>query len=117
MTLNLQASRRLSLGGFAIGWDDCYLIVKAVNGSDAEESAEKIAEFRKANDVKALNRFVRDYCIANVTRGVVMNTLNDGTAKPYEFSSDEVPAVIDALNFAWQLEVLSISTGTDRLKA
>ncbi|TFC63709.1 hypothetical protein E3O62_02460 [Cryobacterium sp. TMT2-15-1] len=117
MPLNLRATRRLSLSGFGIGWDECYLIVKAVSGSEAQESADQIEELKESNDVKGLNKLVRDYCIQNITKGVVINTKDDGSQEPYEFTSDEVSGVVDALNLAWQLEVLAVSTGSDRLKA
>ncbi|TFD14180.1 hypothetical protein E3T26_08635 [Cryobacterium sp. TMT1-21] len=117
MPLNLQATRRLSLSEFAIGWGDCYLIVKAVSGTEGQETADKVEALKEDNDVKGLNEVVREYCVKNITKGVVINTKDDGSQEPYEFTSDEVSGVVDALNLAWQLEVLAVSTGSDRLKA
>lgn len=116
MGLNLNATRRLSLNGFAIGWDECYLLVKAVKQEEAQATSDEIEKLKESNDVQGLNALVRDYCVRNITGGAVINTLEDGTTERVEISRDDVPTVVDVLNTAWQLEVLAISTGSDRLK-
>lgn len=116
MGLNLNAKRRVSLNGFAVGWDDCYLFVKAMNRDAAAELQDKIEVLREANDIKGLDALLVEFLKSNILNGVVMNTLDDGTQEPYEFKHDEAGEVIEYFNTAWQLEVLEVATGADRLK-
>jgi hypothetical protein len=105
----------MSLKGFAEGWDGCFLIIKSANetrrkGWLAALSEEK-ADEETASDV------IRDACLEVIVGGLVMSTGEDGEAKAIEFTTADVPEVVDALNFSWQQEAVSVATGNDRLKA
>lgn len=115
MGLNINAKRRLSLKGFAEGWDDCYLLVRAVSSTRAEAMQDELNKLKDEDNSKAADALMREYCAENILGGVIMNTI-DGNEVEYEFTKDEAPEVVDNLNAAWQLEVIDISTGVDRLK-
>ncbi|AZZ51431.1 hypothetical protein [Rathayibacter festucae] len=70
----------------------------------------------KDDDTK-LAGLVRQACIDATQDGVIMNTDDEGVAIPYQFGKSEVPDVIDAMNLSWQNEIMSVATGSDRLKA
>lgn len=116
MAINVKATRKVSLKGFAIGWDDCFLIVNTVSGSASKELNQRIDELQETKDVNALNVLLSNFCTENILKGKIMNTDDNGSAVLYEFSMEETADVVDVLNTAWQLEVISIATGTDRLK-
>ena len=116
MGLNIVARRKLSLEGFAIGWEECFLIVRAVGEERANEVSRAVEEARTNNDTAQLNEVLRQFCLDQIESGRVINTHDDGEQEPYDFSKEEVAAVVDSLNFAWQLEVVAKATGTDRLK-
>lgn len=114
MGLNIVAHRRVSLKGFAQGWDDCFIIVRAVNEQRRLEWVEKIGG---KNDDATSTAALREACLEVIERGQIINTSEDGIQSPYEFKKDEVSEVVDALNVSWQSEIVSVATGADRLKA
>jgi hypothetical protein len=114
MGLNIIAERKMSLKGFAEGWDDCYVIVRSAN--EAKRKAWLTALGTEQSEDTAVD-VTRNACLESIVRGVVMSTDDDGTATAASFDEVDVPQVVEALNFAWQQEILSVATGADRLKA
>ena len=117
MGLKINATRTMSLNGFANGWDDCFLTVKAVRTKDAEVTFDQIEAFKDSEDASGLTALLESFCTENILSGTVMTTTEDGKQEPYSFSKSETPEVVAELNTAWMLEVLDVSTGNDRLKA
>ncbi|KUM39019.1 hypothetical protein [Arthrobacter sp. EpRS71] len=115
MGLNIVAKRKMSLKGFAEGWDDCYLMIKSANETKRKEWLKSLDQ-EKSDDETAFNT-IRDACLEVIVGGVVMSTDADGNASPVEFTAADVPEVVEAMNFVWQQEAVSVSTGNDRLKA
>lgn len=116
MGLNLTGNRRMSLKGFALGWDDCYLIIKVISRPEAQELNDRVDALQGTRDEKALDALLRDFLVEHIVSGMIINTLDDGTQEPHELSKDEVPQLLDFLNFSWQIEAVSIASGADRLK-
>lgn len=114
MGINIVAHRKVSLNGFAEGWDDCYLRVRALSEPKRAEWSDKVNA--RAND-QEYSSILRQACLDAVVGGVIMNTDENGVAARYEFSAADVADVVDALSIAWQGEVMEIATGSDRLKA
>ena len=114
MGLNIVAERKMSLRGFAEGWDDCFLIVRSANESKRKGWVTALGTDQ--NEEKATS-VTREACLESIVSGVVISTDEDGTSKPVNFTIADVPEVVDAMNFVWQQEVLSVATGADRLKA
>lgn len=112
MALNLVVHRKLSLKGFAEGWDDCYLMIRGV----AEDRRQEIAAALDGKDDKGKSTLIGALCQEVITGGVVINTKDDGTTEPVEITKPDLPVLVNALNLAWQQEVLAVSTGLDRLK-
>lgn len=117
MALNIKPARKVSLNGFAVGWDDCFVIVKAIDGDEARKISAAITDAESKSDEVALGNTLEKFCHANIVGGAILNTGDDGVEHRYEFSKEEVPAVTAALGIAWQIEVLSVATGSDRLKS
>lgn len=114
MGLNIVAERKMSLKGFAEGWDDCYLIVRSANETKRKEW---LAALGTEQTEEVAVQVTRDACLDSIVRGVVMSTDDEGKASATSFDAADVSEVVEALNFAWQQEVLSVATGADRLKA
>ncbi|WP_427007198.1 hypothetical protein [Pseudarthrobacter sp. H2] len=114
MSLNIVAERKMSLKGFAEGWDDCYLKVRTAN-----ESKRKawLAGFGADADEETAEKVIREACLEVIVGGVIMSTDENGIATPVEFTVADVAEVVDAINFFWQQEVVSVATGVNRLKA
>lgn len=117
MGLNIAARRKLSLKGFAMGWDNCYLVVKSANEEQRKEWQAALDGVSDKDREEEATSVLREACLDVIVSGVVMDTNEDGESKEVTFDSSDVPTVVEALNFAWQLEVVGVSTGTDRLKA
>lgn len=114
MGLNIRAQRKLSLAGFAEGWDECFLMLKAVN----EE--QRMAWFDVLKDdapdsvaIPKLRELVNDVVVG----GQVVTTNDDGSTSKVALTKEDVPTMVDALNIYWLREVLYVSSGADRLKA
>lgn len=114
MPLNIIAKRRMSLKGFAEGWDDCYLMVKSANETRRKEWLAGLTT--DTTDEMASN-VIREACLEVIVGGVVLSTAEDGEVRAFEFPAADVPEVVEALNFSWQQEAVAIATGNDRLKA
>lgn len=112
MALNIVATRKLSLKGFAQGWDDCYLLIRGVG----EDRRQEIAAALDGKEDKAKSAVLGELCKAVITGGVVINTNQDGTTEAVEITTADLPVLVNALNLAWQQEVLAVATGLDRLK-
>lgn len=117
MGLNIVAYRKLSLAEFAEGWGDCYLTIRVANERERESWMEMIEGAKTANDKDMLASSVREICVAVITGGLIMNTDSDGKASPLKIEVTDVPDVLDAVNFDWQMEIIGTSTGANRLKA
>jgi len=117
MGLNIKATRRVSLNGFAIGWEDCYLIVNALKDEEARAVAQRVDEAESADNEAALNAALNEFALANIVGGAIINTNDEGQQERIEFSREDVPAVVAALGIAWIIEALSVATGADRLKS
>jgi hypothetical protein len=115
MGLNIVAERKMSLKEFAEGWDDCYLMIRVANETKRQEwrAALVVAQV----DEEAVAKVIREACLEVITSGVVMSTGDNGVATPVTFEKSDVPELVEALNFAWQQEVVGVSTGNNRLKA
>lgn len=114
MGLNIVVNRKLSLKGFAEGWDDCYLMVRGVNETKRQELQGKLTDDTTDQDAADL---MRQSCLEVITGGLVVSTNEDGTTSKVSVEVADVPVVVEALNLAWQREVVSVATGADRLKA
>ena len=114
MGLNIVANRKLSLKGFAEGWDDCFLMVRGVSEAKRQELQDKLTD--GTTDKEAAN-LMRQACLEVITGGLVISTHEDGSTTSAKVESSDVPDVVEALNLAWQQEVVSVATGADRLKA
>lgn len=117
MALNIQATRKLSLEEFAIGWKECFLTVKVATPEQVERYNEEVEALRESDDTDALSRVMRDFATRAVASGKIMNTDESGEASLYSFTYEEISDVVDALGIAWHAEIISISTGADRLKS
>ncbi|NHW45972.1 hypothetical protein HAV21_03545 [Paenarthrobacter sp. MSM-2-10-13] len=135
MGLNIVATRKYSLKGFAQGWDDCFVIVKAANESQRRSYADglmtKRAEMQQAiaeqDNAKiqalgseldaAAEEAVKEFALELIQSGMVMSTNDEGVAELVAFEKSDAPKVIEALGFAWLNDIVGVATGTDRLKA
>lgn len=126
MTLNIVASRKVSLAGFAEGWDNCYVTVRAISEKTrkawSDEMETKQAELEgseegKQNLEKYAIEFLDRQCRDVITGGVIMNTDKEGTTSEYTLSASEIPDLLEFLSFSWQQQIVSTATGTNRLKA
>lgn len=117
MTINISATRRLSLQGFGKGWDDCYLLIRSMHPSVSEALSQKIEVLESSNDTTGLNAVLVDILKAQVVGGRILNTDDKGVESPYDFSKDEVEAVVASLDYSWKIEALSVASGADRLKS
>lgn len=135
MGLNIVAKRKYSLKGFAEGWDDAYVVVRAANESQRKAYADTLLEMRaemnKAiadqDQVKvqelgmalenAADAKVREFALELIEGGKVISTKEDGSTELVEFTKEDAPAVVEALGFAWVNDLVSVATGADRLKA
>ncbi|WP_437770611.1 hypothetical protein [Arthrobacter sp. KNU40] len=113
MGLNIVVNRRLPLQDFAEGWDNCYLLVRGVNEARRQEL---LAKLDSASDQEAAD-LMQNLCLEVIVGGQVITTDEDGSTRPVTLNLTDVPEVVEALNLAWRQEVVSIATGTDRLKA
>lgn len=135
MGLNIVATRKYSLKGFAQGWDDCFVIVKAANETQRKSYADKLLAMRSEMQVaiaeqdqakiqklgveldEAADRAAREFALELIQSGRVMSTNDEGVEELTSFDKDDVPAVIEALGFAWVNDIVEVATGADRLKA
>lgn len=114
MALNLKPKRKLILGeDFAMGWEDCYLVVRSVSDKERDELIKGEEQARG----EGAEAYLREKCIELITGGVVLSTNDDGSTETVNVTPADIPDVVDALNVAWKQEVLFIATGLDRLKA
>ena len=116
MGINVQATRKFNLADFAEGWDKCFLTVRTMPQRDSDVIAKEVAAARAAEDEDALMATMRDICVKLIVGGKIMNTGEDGKASLYELAPEDIPDLVDALNFSWQTAVVELSTGADRLK-
>lgn len=114
MGLNIVANRKMSLKGFAEGWDNCHLLIRGVNETRRQELQSQLGE--KPDD-KVAGDLIRSLCLEVIVGGQVITTDADGSTRMVTVAEADVPDVVEALNFAWQQEVASVATGADRLKA
>jgi hypothetical protein len=114
MGLNIVAERKMNLKGFAEGWDDCYLMIRVANETKRKEW---LAGLEKGTDDENASKVIRDACLEVITGGVVMSTDDNGETSAVNVTRADVPEVVEAMNFSWLQEAVSIATGNDRLKA
>lgn len=117
MALNIVAERKVSLKGFAEGWDSCYLFVRSVNEEERIKIGKTLAGMEDGVDDMAAVEAVRDAVRDVLIRGRVMSTDEDGKTRAANFSKDseeDFEAVVGALNMYWLQEVLLTATGLDR---
>ncbi|MGW6120436.1 hypothetical protein ACWFRF_15445 [Nocardia sp. NPDC055165] len=114
MGLNITATRRMSLADFGQGWQDCYLLVRAANKALRDEWKSKFTPGMTNEQAEAL---VREGALQTIIGGVILNTNEDGSTELVTITSQDVPAVADALGFAWLNDAVALSSGADRLKA
>ena len=120
MGLNIVATRKFYLNEFGEGWEDCYLIVKSVSDTHRKKwsaDMEKKGKAAKDQDKDEIAiESVRMQSLEVVMGGVVLNTNEDGTTELVEVTKADVPDVIDALGFTFQMDIVAFSTGAYRLK-
>lgn len=118
--LNIIAKRKVSLKGFAEGWDDCYLLVRSVSEKERNQWADEM-QARKTDDArendKLADELTKQRALDVIVGGVVITTDEDGTQRAVEVTTADVPDVVEALEFYWRNEAVSVATGADRLKA
>lgn len=125
MGLNILAHRKLSLAGFSDdpGWDKCYLKVKVASPQVMKEWQGEMAAFLPGQEQKEavqdtdVNEVIRNAALEVIVGGEIMNTDDDGNVERLVLSAADIPAVVDAIGFAWQQEAVATSTGANRLKA
>jgi hypothetical protein len=135
MGLNIVATRKYSLKGFAQGWDDCFVIVKAANETQRKSYADALLTMRsemqlaiaEQDDARiqtlgteldaAADKAVHEFALELIQGGKVMSTNDEGVAELVSFNKDDAPAVVEALGFAWLNDIVEVATGADRLKA
>lgn len=114
MALNIVARRKVSMEGFAEGWGDAYLLVKAMNEDERLEFGKKLdANMPDDESIPVLRDQVRDLLVG----GKVVHTDDDGKSKLVDLTEDDFETVIEVLNVYWLQEVLLVASGNDRLKA
>ncbi len=126
--LNIIAKRKVSLKGFAEGWDDCYLLVRSVSEKERNQWAEEM-QARKTDDAREndqlADELTKKRALEVIVGGLVITTDittdDDGTQREtqraVEVTTADVPDVVEALEFYWRNEAVSVATGADRLKA
>lgn len=112
MGLNIVANRRLSLSDFAEGWANCFLLVRGVNEARRQDL---LAKLDNADDEQA-GKLMEALCLELIVGGSVLTTDEDGSTRPVDVVRENVADVVAALSLAWRQEVISVATGTDRLK-
>lgn len=114
MALNIVARRKVSMEGFAEGWGDAYLLVKAMNEDQRLEFAKKIdPKMEDEESIPILREQVRELLVG----GKVVHTDDDGKSKLVDLTPADHETVIEVLNVYWLQEVLLVASGNDRLKA
>ncbi|MDI9934683.1 hypothetical protein QM806_04340 [Rhodococcus sp. IEGM 1351] len=114
MALNIVAHRKVSLKGFGQGWDDCYLLVKAANPAQVKKWRENLTPETPDDEAEAL---LRNAAREVIVSGQVITTEEDGTTQPVTFDKADVPTIEAALDVSWLRDVVTVSSGSDRLKA
>lgn len=114
MSLNITAQRRVDLSDFGTGWDDCFLIVKAMNTKDLKEWQDLIK--RDANDDDTIDSLYGERLKLIMTGGVIMNTNEDGVEEKYKVQPEDVSDVVDAIGPVYKQRALMIAAGTYGLK-
>ncbi|ETT25263.1 hypothetical protein RR21198_4003 [Rhodococcus rhodochrous ATCC 21198] len=118
--LNIVAKRKVSLKGFADGWDDCYLIVRSLSEKERKQWSEE-AQARQTDDARQNDQLAEELtkkmALDVIVGGVVITTDEDGSQRAVEVTTADVPGVVEALEFYWRNEAVSVATGADRLKA
>lgn len=126
--LNIIAKRKVSLKGFAEGWDDCYLLVRSVSEKERNQWAEEM-QARKTDDAREndqlADELTKKRALEVIVGGLVITTdiaTDDNgtqreTQRAVEVTTADVPDVVEALEFYWRNEAVSVATGADRLKA
>lgn len=130
MALNIVAFRKVSLKGFADGWDKCFLTVRAVsektrkswmdelNKKSEEINSSDASENDKTQQLEKLGEeFLETQCLSVIEGGVIMNTDENGLESEYELQKGDIPALMEHLSFLWQRDIVSTATGANRLKA
>lgn len=135
MGLNIVAKRKFSLKGFAEGWDDCFILVRAANETQRKAYAEALLKGRgemyeaiAADDQAKVQGLaaeldqmadakVREFALDLIESGRVVSTKEDGSTELVDFSKADAPVVLDALGFSWTNSLVEVATGADRLKA
>lgn len=114
MALNIVARRKVSMEGFAEGWKEAYLLVKAMNEDERLEFGKKLdSNMPDDESIPILREQVRALLIG----GKVVHTEEDGTTKLVDLTPADHEVVVEALNVYWLQEVLLVASGNDRLKA
>ena len=135
MGLNIVAHRKYSLKGFAEGWDDAYIMVRAANEQERKIHADKLLKMRAdmnkaiaAEDQQKIQslgidleveaeKTVRQFALDLIEGGKVVTTNDDGTTELVAFDKSDAETVVNALGFAWVNDLVTVATGADRLKA
>lgn len=114
MALNIVARRKVSMEGFAEGWGEAYLLIKAMNEDQRLEFSAKIdPEMKDEESIPLLREQVRDLLVG----GKVLHTDDNGKSKLVDLAPEDHEVVIEVLNVYWLQEVLLVASGNDRLKA
>ncbi|MCF8783193.1 hypothetical protein [Rhodococcus ruber] len=118
--LNIVAKRKLSLKGFAEGWDDCYLIVRSVSETERKQWAKEM-KTRETDDTAENDHLAEEMtkkrALEVIVGGLVITTDEDNTERAVEVTTADVPVVVEVLDFYWRNEAVLVATGFDRLKA
>ncbi|MDV6295182.1 hypothetical protein [Rhodococcus aetherivorans] len=119
--LNIVATRKLSLKGFAEGWDDCYLLIRSASDKEQKQWAVEAQPYKEEKDDERKAAILEDLTERRVMEviigGRVITTDEDGTSRPVEFGKEDVSVVVEALSFYWRNEAVNLASGVDRLKA
>lgn len=126
MGLNIVAHRKMSLAGFADGWENCFLTIRAVSEKQRKAWADEMNAMKASTEGKDDRRqlledyasdFLERQCKEVIVGGTIMNTDEDGNTVEYKLDKSDISDLTSFLSFAWQQEVVSTATGANRLKA
>ena len=118
MGLNIVATRKVSLKGFAEGWDECFLLVRSANEAKRKEWQTAMNAVKENEDESdAVVDVLRQAATEAITGGQVIDTDENGQGRKATLTPADVPTVIEELNIYWLQEVVAVATGADRLKA
>lgn len=116
MAIKIEATRKVNLKDFAEGWDTCFIRVRTVSEEKRLEIGA-LLEGIDATNIDNINK-LRTAVAEVVTDGRVMSTDDEGKQRAVNFNAnntEDLEAVLGALNTHWLQEMLLTSVGLQGL--